>query len=278
MKQLRPVSLALAILALCSWSAAATACDQHKSKSASATAASVKAADAGSCSYAKTSAVTASASAKPAAAGHACTAEMAANCTAEMAASCAAHKSAKAANASKAAGCCMSKGAKASATTAAVAPGAEKPLYVNVGAGHAGCSDKSAAKVSGRSAHAGCDGCAQFSDCDQTLREMGAVLQVVPLKNGVMYVYTGDASKVRSLQSTMAQRSDDMAMFASAGTSARLCPDCKQLRGAAMSGKLAREVVNIEGGCLTLMTSSDPAVVARIHALAGVASSARAKI
>lgn len=300
MKQLRPVSLALAVLALCSWSAAANACDQHKAKTTNATAASMKAADASSCSPTKASAVTAGYTAKHAAAGHACTAEMAAACTAEMAAACAAHgaKSAKNANYSKAskmsADCCMSKGAKATATTAMMG-GAEKTMMMNAGAGgscaakgarttamaagagHAGCSDKSGMKASGHTAHGACDACADFSDCDMALREMGAVLQVVPLKNGVMYVYTTDPAKARSIQTAMAQRTDQMAMFASASSGAALCGDCKQLRGAAMSGKLAREVVNIEGGCLALMTSGDAAVVAKIHALAGVSAS-RAKI
>ena len=305
MKQLRPVSLAVAVLALCSWSAAATVCDQNKAKTTNATAASMKAADASSCSPTKASAVTAGYTAKSAAAGHACTAEMAANCTPEMAAACAAngHKSAKNANNSKAskmsADCCMSKGTKASATTAMMG-GAEKTMMMNAGAecgahgakttamgsakttaknagaGHPGCSDKSSMKASGHTAHGACDGCADFSDCDMALRELGAVLQVVPLKNGVMYVYTSDPAKARSIQTAMAQRKDQ-AMFASASSGAALCGDCKQLRGAAMSGKLSREVVNIEGGCLTLMTSGDAAVVAKIHALAGVSAS-RAKI
>jgi hypothetical protein len=326
-KQLRPVSLALAVLALCSWSAAATACDQNKAKTTSATAASMKSADASSCSPTKASAVTAGYTAKSAAAGHACTAEMAANCTPEMAAACAANggKSAKNAKYSKAsnkmsADCCMSKGTKATAATAAMMASPEKTMMMNAGAecgshgakttamtsakttamnagaggscsakgasakttamnagaGHPGCSDKSTAKASGHTAHGACDGCADFSDCDMALREMGAVLQVVPLKNGVMYVYTSDPAKARSIQTAMAQRKDQ-AMFASASSGAALCGDCKQLRGAAMSGKLSREIVNIEGGCLTLMTSGDAAVVAKIHALAGVSAS-RAKI
>ncbi|MEO5616815.1 MAG: hypothetical protein ABIS67_03510 [Candidatus Eisenbacteria bacterium] len=316
MKQMRPVSLALAVLALCSWSVASSACDQNKAKTTNASTASMKAADA-SCSPTKTSAVTAGHTAKHAAAGHVCTAEMAANCTAEMAAACAANgsKSARNANYSKAskmsADCCMSKGTKATATTAMM--GGEKTMMMNAGAGascgshgakttamtagaggscaakgakttamtagagHPGCTDKSSAKTSSQTAHGACDACADFSECDMALREMGAVLQVVPLKNGVMYVYTTDPAKARTIQTAMAQRKDQMAMFASASSGAALCGDCKQLRGAAMSGKLAREVVNIEGGCLTLMTSGDAAVVAKIHALAGVSAS-RAKI
>jgi len=33
------------------------------------------------------------------------------------------------------------------------------------------------------------------------------------------------------------------------------------------SGKMNREVVNIEGGILTLLTSSDPSLVAHLHAM-----------
>ena len=49
------------------------------------------------------------------------------------------------------------------------------------------------------------------------------------------------------------------------------------MRGAIASGKLTREVVNIEGGCLTLMTSSDPAMVAKIHAMADTQGPRRTK-
>ena len=49
------------------------------------------------------------------------------------------------------------------------------------------------------------------------------------------------------------------------------------MRGAVASGKLTRELVPIEGGVLTLMTSNDPAVVARLHEMAGTQLSARTK-
>jgi hypothetical protein len=42
------------------------------------------------------------------------------------------------------------------------------------------------------------------------------------------------------------------------------------MRGAMASGKLNREVVNIEGGALALMTSSDPAMVAKIQSMLDV--------
>jgi hypothetical protein len=50
------------------------------------------------------------------------------------------------------------------------------------------------------------------------------------------------------------------------------------MRGAMASGKLTREMVTIEGGCLTLMTSSDPAIVAKLHGLVGQQTASRVKI
>jgi len=120
--------------------------------------------------------------------------------------------------------------------------------------------------------HADCTYCQDMDACEKEMRGLGAVTQVVPLKNGVMYVYTVDASKVRAVQAAMARRKDTSALFASTGEDAHLCNSCRALRGAAASGKLTREVVNIDGGCLTLMTSNDPAIVARIHELAGVST------
>ena len=153
-------------------------------------------------------------------------------------------------------------------------------------AGAAGCSGHEAtaqhmcSSASGTTTaamqHANCTYCKDLEACEQEMRSLGAVLQVVALKNGVMYVYTADPAKVRSIQSAMARRKEAGAMFASTGEDTHLCDNCRALRGAAASGKLTREVVNIDGGCLTLMTSNDPAVVARIHELAGLNTS-RAK-
>ena len=114
--------------------------------------------------------------------------------------------------------------------------------------------------------------------CEVALRQLGASMQVVSLKNGVMYVYTADASHIRGVQQELSHRRDQMALFTAAGSTAHLCPDCRQMRGAAMSGKLTTEVVNVDGRCVSLMTSSDPTIVARIHALAGLSPAARAKL
>ena len=176
---------------------------------------------------------------------------------------------------------CASHGAKTTAVVAgsgaACGPHGTK---TSMTAGKAeSCGGKGMIWASGQSAHGtGCDACADMNACDQSLRELGAAMQAVPLKNGVMFVYTTDAAKARLVQRAMSQRKDQMALFASSSNKSQLCGDCRHMRGAAMSGKLIREVVNIEGGCLSLITSSDPAIVAKIHSLAGMSSMARAKI
>jgi len=100
----------------------------------------------------------------------------------------------------------------------------------------------------------------------------------VRLKNGIMYVYTADSPRsVNAVQAAVARRVDRLTRFASAGEKAHLCAECKAMRGAMASGKLNREVVNITGGSLTLITSNDPAVVAKIHAMADDKVAARVK-
>jgi hypothetical protein len=232
---------------------------------------------------------------------------MAAKCTPEMAAAC----KAKGASAAAMAGCTRSSSAAASAcphgknsgvnafmagsengngkTVSAVtaAAGAMTKAYdaVVAGAG-AGCNhgDASAAagegsKCSGhgvakwadRSNHTDCDACSDMAFCDGEVRSLGATVQLVPLKNGVMYVYTAEGpNKVHAVQASMGRRNDRMQGILAAGDKAHLCSSCKSVRGAIASGKLNRELVNIEGGCLTLMTSNDPAMVAKIYSLAGL--------
>jgi hypothetical protein len=107
--------------------------------------------------------------------------------------------------------------------------------------------------------------------CDGEVKSLGATVQIVPLKNGVMYVYTAaDPKNVHAVQASMGRRNDRMAGILAAGEKAHLCNSCKSVRGAIASGKLNRELVNIEGGCLTLMTSNDAATVAKIYNLAGL--------
>jgi hypothetical protein len=130
------------------------------------------------------------------------------------------------------------------------------------------CFGKGMLTVSDASIHSDCDACADMATCANSLSQNAAHTQVLPLKNGVMFVYTTDTpSHVRSIQTAMARRTEHLLSLTSAGDRAKLCPECKTVRGAIASGKLNRETVNIEGGCLTLMTSNDPAMVAKLRRL-----------
>jgi hypothetical protein len=100
--------------------------------------------------------------------------------------------------------------------------------------------------------HPDCDACADMVSYSQQLSENGAQTQILPLKNGVMFVYTTDtAARVRAVQAAMSRRTQRLIALASSGDKAKLCPECKTVRGAIASGKLTRETVNIEGGCHT---------------------------
>jgi hypothetical protein len=134
----------------------------------------------------------------------------------------------------------------------------------------------SAHKTTGAAYEAGvshdCDACVDMMQCESQLKAAGSHIQVVPLKNGVMYVYTADnARNVRDVQVAVARRSERINALVAADH-VRLCPDCKQMRGATASGKLNREVVNIEGGSICLVTSTDPGMVARLYSMAGVST------
>jgi hypothetical protein len=246
--------------------------------------------------------------------GSTCTAEMAAKCTpaqmaackakgasAATAASCAAHASAAI---TASADHCAGKGV--SATTAvsqsrgkvnAVAASSDccksKSKGVSAAAAGANCSNKVNASAAGgyscggkgmtgamsRSGHGDCDACADMTDCDGELKNTGALTQVVRLKNGVMFVYTAqDPSKVHAVQAAVTQRNDRLVAINAAGDKAKLCPECKTMRGAIASGKLSREMVTIEGGCLTIVTSSDRALVGKLHTMVAEHTSARGKI
>jgi len=147
------------------------------------------------------------------------------------------------------------------------------------GASASACRGQGIAKAADASSHIDCDACADMATCEQEIQAVGATTQVVPLKNGVMFVYIADSpSKVRAVQAALARRSEHMMAMTASCDRAHLSSACKEMRGAAASGKLNREVVNIEGGCLTLMTSNDPAIVAKIRAMAGVQGTSRAKI
>ena len=268
MRLLRPVLPALAFVASLVWATQVSACD----KTGAASAASTK---------------------------MTCTADMAAKCTPEMMAACQA-KGARAASAAHCPGIlgvamtasmdhctgmgakaasagdhCAGMGAKAASAgdhcasmgTAAAAAGAlpSKTKMTGQCSGHG--MESSAARMS----DADCDACADMVQCDGELQGVGARVQMVPLKNGVMFVYSAASpGKVTQVQSAMARRTERLNQIVTAGDKAHLCADCKSMRGAMASGKLNREVVNIEGGALALMTSSDPAMVAKIHSMLDV--------
>jgi len=257
MKQARLVLTALAVL-MAGGAALAAACDKPTSASAAASKTS------------KATAVVASAECAQMSAAACKTHMTAAECQAKMSAgTCKAKVSASAAST---AGMC-SHGAKSASAGATCG---EKAAAAAAAAGT--CSGHGMTTTAARSSHGDCDACEDMAGCEQEIESAGASTQIVPLKNGVMFVYTADSpASVHAVQAAMARRNDRMAQFASAGEKAHLCARCKEMRGATASGKLNREVVNIEGGCLTLVTSNEPSIVAKIHAMAGITTATRVK-
>ena len=124
--------------------------------------------------------------------------------------------------------------------------------------------------------HADCGACVDIASCEDDVRVTGAHQQVVSLKNGAMLVYTADnAEAIRSLQQAVARHNEKI--MAALSGDGKLCSDCKQLRGALASGKMTREIVNINSGCQVLMTSSDRNIVSKIHAMTSGQMAARVK-
>jgi hypothetical protein len=118
-----------------------------------------------------------------------------------------------------------------------------------------------------------CAACDDWELCARELESVGASMQVMPLRNGVMRVFTASTpAGVRVVQAALALHYERMSALITAGDGAPLCPACRVMRGAAVSGKLAREIIKIDGGCITLTTSTDPAIVAKIHAETGIAT------
>ena len=260
MRYLRIVLPALALVATGSWVAQATACDKDKATAA--------AASHGSCAAdAKSAAKTASmdccaskSAATTAAHRRSGTRGMVVATTADMSEHCAGMMGATFAVAG-AGGSCAAKGK----TTA-------------VAAGSGGQCSGHSSTTSARMAHGDCDACEDMILCSGELETAGTRTQIVPLKNGVMFVYTAEEpGKVNAVQSAMARRSERLNQIVTAGDRARLCPECKSLRGAIASGKMTREVINIEGGALTLMTSNDPLMVKKIRAIAEANKVTRSK-
>jgi hypothetical protein len=66
----------------------------------------------------------------------------------------------------------------------------------------------------------------------------------------------------------MSRRTEHLSRILASGDKVHLCDDCRSMRGEMVSGRLVREVVNIEGGTLVLVTSDDPQLIKRIRDLA----------
>lgn len=248
MKQRILLTVAIAGLAATGYGVFAQACDKDKASTATARTSarpnSYLVSNESSCSAHKNSAAVASMSGDQCAKGHGASAAVAAG------------------------DCCVGKRGNASAVAVAGFGGAA----------HQSCTGKGMAQTADASNHADCDACADMAACAEQLRSTGSVTQVMPLKNGVMFVYTADSpGRVRAVQSAVAHRTERLTAMTVAGDKAHLCPECKNIRGAIASGKLNRETVNIEGGCLTLMTSDDPAMVSRLRAMAGLSASKHVK-
>lgn len=276
MKSLR-LLIAMLVCACCA--SVAVAADANKATNGIATAASAK-----------------PASAATSKAGAACSAEMAAQCTPAMKAACEKNAAVAAAmgcetsngvttmnvvaaaprakTIARGGDCCAAKGARGTNATTVVAAVASPGKRVDAEfiadtKGVAGSAAIGYAAHAAAAAH-DCASCESWIACEQDVRALRAKAQVVPLKNGVMVVYTADSpGDVRVLQSAVAKRNDRMLAALSANSTLKLCDQCKQLRGAMASGKLYREVVNVERGCMTLMTSTDRGVVEKIRAMNG---------
>ena len=257
MKSLR--LLALALFAFACTAPATHACDAQKSvktakagstTTTNAVVASVngKAGADGCCAHA-TSATTATVASSTGKGAAGCSAEMAAQCTPAMKAACAAKgtSAVTASNSGKANGCAM----HGSAANTAVVAGLRCTEHQN-GVAH------------------DCNACDDWMQMDKDARMIGARSQVVALKNGAMIVYTADSpAQVKQLQAMVAKRSERMTAAYAGASDTKLCDDCKQLRGAIASGKLHREVVNVERGVMALVTSNDRTVVQRIRNMTG---------
>lgn len=284
MKPMRLVCVSMAVLSLTAWAIAAAACDKKTSTASAATNAACSQMSAAECqakmgaghtcpvhgattaamtgsTCPHASAVTASAGA-PACAGHNVNAMTVAN---------GGQGSAHGASAMTAASECAGHNAR----TTAYARGLCPEHNVSAMAAGLGSNCTSHANATGFTAHVDCDACDDLAACDAELQAAGASMQTVPIKNGVMFVYTADApGRVNAIQSVMARRTEHLSRIVASGTQAKLCDDCKSMRGAMASGRLVREVVNIEGGTLVLVTSNDPVMVKRIRALADAGKTA----
>ena len=188
------------------------------------------------------------------------------------AASCETKSATKTASASS----CCSKSATTTTAVTASSSGA------GTADSHGACANKGT-KTAGSGqcsmhamAHADCAVCSDEMACDDDVKATGARAQVVSLRNGTMIVYTLDGTgNVRALQAAVARHNAQV--VAALQGDAKLCSSCKKLRGALASGKLVREVVNVERGSQLLITSSDRAIVEQVQSCTNAQVAARTK-
>ncbi|MFN8589047.1 MAG: hypothetical protein U0704_14745 [Candidatus Eisenbacteria bacterium] len=184
---------------------------------------------------------------------------------------CAGGASATAANAKGAKG---AKGANAMQCSPEMAAACTPEMKAACAAGGASCS------MHGTTAAAAmdCAVCAEGASCDEDVNAAGAHRQVVALKNGAMIVYTADTPEnVRTLQAAVARHNTAMVAVLGGKRAGNLCAHCKPLRGAMASGKLTREVVNVQRGAQIVITSPDRATVQRIHDMTGAEMATRVR-
>ncbi len=211
-------------------------------------------------------------------------------CASSANASCSAGNAAAASGSS----CCAS-GASASAAnakgakTAKAAKGAKGTACCSPEMAAACTPEMKAACASGASGACGMHGtataamtdcavCAEGASCDEDVNAAGARRQVVGLKNGAMIVYTTDGPEnVRALQASVARHNAVVVGVLGGKRAGNLCAHCKPLRGAMASGKLTREVVNVQLGAQVVITSNDRATVQRIHDMTGAEMATRVR-
>lgn len=204
--------------------------------------------------------------------------------TASNASCCSGGATATAANAKGAKGAKVANGAQCTPEMqAACTPEMRAACTANKSAGAAGCSMHGASAAAGcaggsMAAHMDCAVCSDQMECEEDLRTSGAHTQVVALKNGAMIVYTAETPEsVRALQATVARHNAAVVSVLNGQRDGKLCSQCKPLRGAMASGKLTREVVNVQRGSQIIITSSDRAMVQRIHDMTGAQLAARVR-
>jgi hypothetical protein len=277
MKPLRLLALVIAATAWCA--SAAFACDGAKTSAANASSCSAKSATAAAAHEGCSSKATAASTA-----GHeACSAKSATATTAAASADCCAKNArttATAAAATPKAGACPATAACPMSSEQCKAMEASGACTAQMKAACAAKGAKTTAAAAGQcpmhatAAHADCAVCEDELECDGDIRATGARAQVVALRNGAMIVYTLDgAENVRALQAAVARH--NQGVVAALQGDAKLCASCKKLRGALASGKLTREVVNVERGCQLLITSSDRSIVQQVHTCTNAQVAAR---